>query len=462
MMINKFKILLLLLPIVLLVGCSKDFLEGPEAQDDPNRAVEVTADQLFNGIQVKTFFQQEGAVSRTLSIWMQSLGGTDRQTGALGEYVYYEEDLADEMEEFYVQGGLIDIKELVRQADAAGNRVYAGIARFYEAYNMGTASSLWGDLPYSEACTDVETPKLDDMAEIYTALQALLDDAISDLQSGERGVLLAYNPVNDVIYDSDPVKWIQACYSLKARLYMHWAKVNAGNYNLALNAARMGIAAYADNFHSVHSSELNEEFLYNVYQNQRDTYIRAGQFIIDLLKTKNDPRLPLYFDPDANGEFSGAPPGERNMDASMLSASEYLRANKSFDLLTWEETQLIIAECAFKTGDEGTALAKLNEVRRGIEQRWGFAADALGVASGLSGDALFDEIMQEKYITLFLNIEVYNDWKRTNRPLLVPYGGGDPATAIPRRLYYSDDERNTNSNIPNTSAQPRRNANDPS
>ena len=140
---------------------------------------------------------------------------------------------------------------------------------------------------------------------------------------------------------------------------------------------------------------------------------------------------------------------------------EYLRADKSLDLLSWEETMLIIAECAFNNRDEGTAISTLNQVRRGIEARYLFDTNSLGDASGLSGDELFEEIMTEKYIVLFLNIEVYNDWKRTNYPVLTPYGGGDPLIKIPRRLYYSADERNANPNIPTASEQPLRNANDP-
>ncbi|MDM7926524.1 MAG: SusD/RagB family nutrient-binding outer membrane lipoprotein [bacterium] len=449
------------LALLLMAGCSKDFLESPEVQKDPNRATEVTADQLFNGIQVKTYFLQEGSLSRTLGIWMQSLAGTDRQTGSLSEYEIVETDLADEMEEVFIQGGLVDIKELRSKTQAAGNRVYAGIAKFHEAFNIGMAASLWGDFPYSEACSDVETPKLDRQSDIYASLQALLDEAIADLESGEKGTTLASSPVNDVNYGGDARKWAAACHSPKARLYMHWAEVDPANYSRAEAEAALGIASPADNYQAKHTASLNEEFGYYTYQNQRDSYIRAGSHMVELLKADNDPRLALYFDRDGAGQYTGAAPGERNVNASMLSAAVFLNPAHSFDLLTWEETRLIQAECAFKTGDESGAAALLNEVRRGIETRWGFDAGALGDASGLTGDGLFDAVMNEKYIALFLNIEVYNDWKRTARPVLVPYGGGNPVNRIPHRIYYSNDERNANPNIPVPSAQPLRNENDP-
>ena len=66
--------------------------------------------------------------------------------------------------------------------------------------------------------------------------------------------------------------------------------------------------------------------------------------------------------------------------------------------------------------------------------------------------------MTEKYITLFQNVEVWNDYKRTCIPALVPVNG---ATAIPGRLLYGVTERQTNPNVPDVGSQPPRNANDP-
>lgn len=458
---NKKILMIFVIPVLILTACSKDFLEGPEVMDDPNRATNVTADQLFNGVQVKTFFILEGQLNRIAALWMQQLAGTSRQMNELSKYNYTESDTNDEMDDIFTDGALVDIKELRRRTEESGNRVYAGIIKFYESLLIGTAASLWGDFPYFEACTDVTTPRLDSQEDIYAALQALLDEAIADLQSGERGASLANSPANDVVFGANVDQWIRACYSLKARLYMHWAEVDAANYALALAAAQNGMASYNDNFASVHTNSLNEEFAYHTFFNQRDSYLRAGSYLIDLLIAKNDPRLSFYFDPDANGDFVGAAPGEDNDAVSNLSMDEYLAADKSLDLLSWEETQLIIAECAYKNGDEGTAVSALNQVRRGIEDRYVFEANSLGDATGLSGDELFKDIMTEKYIALFLNIETYNDWKRTNYPELVPYGGGNPQTKIPRRLFYSADERNANPNIPTSSAQPLRNANDP-
>jgi len=69
-------------------------------------------------------------------------------------------------------------------------------------------------------------------------------------------------------------------------------------------------------------------------------------------------------------------------------------------------------------------------------------------------------ILTEKYIGLFQNYEVYNDWKRTCFPNLTPasnaYNGN-----IPPRATYPVAERTANPNVPDVGSQPTRNQNDP-
>ena len=107
---------------------------------------------------------------------------------------------------------------------------------------------------------------------------------------------------------------------------------------------------------------------------------------------------------------------------------------------------MIIAESAFQLGQTGLALSALNAER----------ADA-GLTP-VAGTTLAD-IMTEKYIALFQNTEVWNDWKRTCLPALTPAQG--TTGGIPERLLYAQSERNTNPNVPLPSDQPVRNWNDP-
>jgi len=454
----KFSSLVFIIWIVLglVVGCT-DFLDDPELQKDPNRAIDVMPDQLFNAIQISQFFMQEGALARTFSIWMQQMSGTDRQLLGYGRYEITESDHDGEFNDVYQGGGLIDIRKLISKTSARGWINYRGIAKVYEALIMGTAASIWGDIPYSEAVSDIETPKLDRQADIYAAIQSLLDEAIADLQASDGG----YIPPNDLVYGGDLNKWVRFAHSLKARYYLHWGEVfDAGGtlpagytnpYQQAFNHAQEGINSNDGSFKTKHSTAEVESNTWYQFNRERDSYIRGGKFLIDLLKSRSDPRLPIYFAPDKNGEFTGSAPNDGNVDASNLS-DIFLAKDFSSDILTYEETLFIMAEAAFKLGDENTARNKLNDAMAAIEEKWGLAANSLPrYDNSYTGDALFEAIMMEKYIALFLNIEVYNDWKRTGYPKVVAFGATDYTQSpdiIHHRLPISDDERQTNPNVP--------------
>jgi hypothetical protein len=69
--------------------------------------------------------------------------------------------------------------------------------------------------------------------------------------------------------------------------------------------------------------------------------------------------------------------------------------------------------------------------------------------------------MEEKYISLFQNIEVWSDWRRTCLPTLRPALN---RPAIPGRLPYGQTEEQTNPNTPPSTEQnifTVRNPNDP-
>jgi hypothetical protein len=63
--------------------------------------------------------------------------------------------------------------------------------------------------------------------------------------------------------------------------------------------------------------------------------------------------------------------------------------------------------------------------------------------------ASLQNIIEEKYVTLFLNPEVGNDWKRTCLPSFAPAPG---TAGIPGRLPYGLTEINANPNVPSTSS----------
>jgi hypothetical protein len=163
-----------------------DFITPVES--NPNSVPEATVDQLFTGAQVVSYFLSHGGLSRIAAIWTQQMAGTDRQFATFDNYVITDADFEDEFNSLYTQGGLVDIRAGIAQAEAANRRLYAGILKIHEAYLVGLTASFYGDIPYSEAVNpDIEAPVLDDQAAVYAAVQALLDEAITDLAAGGAG-----------------------------------------------------------------------------------------------------------------------------------------------------------------------------------------------------------------------------------------------------------------------------------
>ncbi|HEX8905522.1 MAG TPA: SusD/RagB family nutrient-binding outer membrane lipoprotein, partial [Longimicrobiaceae bacterium] len=102
-----------------------------------------------------------------------------------------------------------------------------------------------------------------------------------------------------------------------------------------------------------------------------------------------------------------------------------------------------------------------------LEARYGLPAGSVHVTAGLTGAALLHEIMLQKYFALFLNMEAYNDYKRTCEPNVyagVKIGSSIETDPIPSRLLYGQSERQANSDNldePGTGNNGDRNRNDP-
>jgi hypothetical protein len=132
-------------------------------------------------------------------------------------------------------------------------------------------------------------------------------------------------------------------------------------------------------------------------------------------------------------------------------------------VITWAETQLIGAEAAFHEGGAAAAQPYLDAVR--ANRVYGETGGAPVTFPALGPvPATLQNIMEEKYVTLFLNMEVWNDYKRTCLPALAPAplaGTNVPGPSpIPGRLPYGITEINANPHTPSVSPTGQ-NANDP-
>lgn len=442
-----------------------DFITATDR--NPNAVPAATIDQLFTATQVNSFLAAEDQVNRIAAIWVQQAAGTDRQFSGIDTYVIDETVVDNEFAALYAGGGLVDLRIAQGQATTANRLVYRGILKAYEAFIVGRAASVWGDIAYSQAVsTEFSLPKLDEQAAVYASLQTLLDGAIADLQSGTGATPGAV----DLAYKGDAAKWRQAANTLKARYYIHWAEAqraggaSAANAQIAcagdciakaITAANAGISTAANDWETFHTAAATEANAWYQFFNDRSGYIAAGAFGVDTLQDRNDPRLEKLYTPNGDDVFVGSAPGENDAQASSFNIQQTTQTT----IASCSETQLIKAEAYYYQGATAQAQAALAAGVACENARYGLTGtDLIPLQAGLTGEALFAEIMFQKYWADFLTVEAYNDYKRTCYPRIQTYAG----QAIPRRLFYGQTERiSNNTNIPEPSAQPRFNDNDP-
>ncbi len=436
-------------------GCS-DFLTGTVLVNNPNNPSNATLQQSFMSVQAGVFGWQESTVPLTTCMWMQQCTGIGgRFVEQYAQYTVTDASWSFDFSSVYTGGGLIDIRRVESGARAANDRTWLGIGQVYEAFLMGSAAALWGDIPYREAVGNVATPALDPQMQIYGDVQALLDSAIVNLNA-------AVGPgpqASDLVYAGDRVKWIQAANTLKARYFMHTAEVDGATaYTAAIAAAGAGISTAANDFRTFHGSGTGEGNIWNqFFSTTFGSDVVAGKPLADIMVARSDPRLPQYFGLNQKGGYGGQDINTPVND-SLVSRLAGTRNDPLFrqPLITYAENQLILAEAKHATADDPGALINLNNAR---------AVVPLSALVGITGTALLDSIMTEKYVALFQNIESYSDYRRTCRPALAPYPTTEFGNKVPGRLFYGLAEENANPNIPSSSVQLStngfRNPNDP-
>jgi starch-binding outer membrane protein, SusD/RagB family len=504
-------------------GCN-DFLSGDGVDRDPNNITRLTRPgPLYIGIQALQSVQFEGQVARSAAEYVQQVAGNSRQQ--IGFDLYQMDQVTIDGHFFAVYGsavsvqgggGLLDIHKMQQFARAVNDSIYIGIGKVYEALVIGNAASIWGDIPYREAADSTnETPAFDPQLQVYGDMIAQLDSAILFLAAtpaapnvgppGDNAELIYLDRGGNTA--ALAAVYTQVAHSLKARYYMHQAEVDPAKYALALGEVPLGINTPANDMLWYHDQSPGGANVWWQFMGARGD-IAPGAALIEILKRRTaagvdtDERLNFYFtqaayDPTATagdevpvGFFGYRPGGSTALqtapgvysgtgspagaggpadDGGDYSLFNFIDAGVDpgdvrMPVITYAETQLIGAEAAFQVGGAGAAQPFLDAAR--ANRSYGSRAALPITFTPLAPvPATLESIMEEKYVTLFLNIEAWNDYKRTCLPALASAPAALTSTTprvdpIPGRLPYGISEVNANPNTPNMSPTGR-NANDP-
>jgi hypothetical protein len=472
-------------------GCG-DYLSGPGLSSDPNNILTLTRPGPFY-VSIQLAAPREVAVEVR---YVQQVAGIARGARSGDAYQITPAGMNDLAVAVYGGGGLLDIHKVQQLARKLGDSLYIGIAKVYQALVVGYAAGVWGDIPYRQAAdSTIPQPHFDPQLQVYGDIQAQLDSAIDVfLKATGPGNAGPSSDGSELIYGGRDAAGLRAVYtavarSLKARFFLHVAAASTAAvsgappaaYDSAFKYATAGISSTADDFlwfHEASPTGTNGWWLSNVGD------IAPGAAIVEIMKRRmiagveDTLRIAFYFRSSDGGpasaagaNFAGFRPagaivttsgGINDGSGPYSDFGTFLDQNVSDGSfrepeISYAETQLIAAEAAWHIHCPGCAVTTVAPAAQPFldaarHNRHYGSTSAGPVVFGDAPGALpasLQSIIEEKYVTLFLNPEVWSDWKRTCLPSLAPAPG---TAGIAGRLPYGLSEINGNPNVPSTSS----------
>jgi starch-binding outer membrane protein, SusD/RagB family len=457
---NHMKKFMIISMMLFLASCSKWVDDN---NTDPNAPIDADGNTMLTSIMVGNMNIQEGDLARFAGMWSGHFRGYTQQYQSYHQYSVIARNFDAAWQRIY-SGLYKNIKILKEKSAAVNNRRMLGVVQVIEANLMGTATSLWGDIPYSEAADErFPNPKFDAQSEVYKSLQTLLDSAIINLGSTSFTDFAA----QDIHFAGNMTKWIQTANTLKARYYLH-----VRDYPNALTAAQKGISTAANNFMAPHNATNRGAFnLYFQFLSlDRPNWIDAtGMYGVNLIN------------PASNRYRGNAKTVERarwnyiynNTNNVNFTVNGFFGQSTFFPLVTFAENQLILAETETRISGLTNGITRLNVYRTYMntgayittsyltagnfkyEPYTGadFAPggmENLGATTLTQERALLREILEERYVNFIGQIEGYNDLRRVfkEKDILVnvPLNFGN---AFPQRFIYPQFEIDMNTSTPN-------------
>lgn len=174
-------------------------------------------------------------------------------------------------------------------------------------------TDFYGDIPVKEAClayiSDNIKPAYDKQADIYKYMLETLDAEAQALSTA--AALVPYNwkgsndakVARDIIYSGDMNKWKKFAYSMMLRLAMRASDIDPVMAKTYAEKAIAGgvITSNADNWVIKTKDGMNSEkspfssFFEGSPSGDPERYMKLGEYFVDFLKAKADPRQKVIF-----------------------------------------------------------------------------------------------------------------------------------------------------------------------
>ncbi|MEW7279927.1 SusD/RagB family nutrient-binding outer membrane lipoprotein [Aquimarina sp. 2201CG1-2-11] len=472
----------------IITSCTEDF---EETNTDPNNPKEVDIPLIFTSGERSILYKYGRFTEGTdwdlwCGLWIQTFAGNH------GNGVNY--DLYDILPNASLwdrqYDALNDLKIVISLGTEREAWQHVGASKIISALALGTLTSQYGGIPWSEALVGSENPnpKFDTQEEIYNSMFSLLSEGIADLDKTSSIQLGAEDFVfhNSAAASNEEQlnKWKALAYALEARYRNHFSiKDPSGSATAALtavdNAKSAGFTEHAyDLVFPYEGADIYRNGYYHLFQNNQ---MIASEVFMNTLTSTNDPRKEAYWNTEATdgtvvgytGKSNGF--GTDNASYSPVGPQGFYGKETSPQLIsTHFELLFIEAEAALRSGDAERAatahnaaiIAQLNLVTpSAIEFLTSSGGDVstyqakintyiAAFADEDAGSITIEKIMTEKHKAMFtMNTESWVDVRRHNydypATLSIPTNDGKAiATEFIQRVPYPEESTNTNSNTP--------------
>ena len=435
---NIFKILTLFIGLATISSC-----DNTDLNLDPTRpgGDNVSVRAIVPAMQTQTHRNMMANGARLAGIIMQQWAGFDAQQVAFTQYNIGEGDIANLWEFGLYVGSMKDCDDIITRTTASGNLHTRGLARLYYAYNLGMATNLWGDIPFSEAFKGADnlTPAYDSQEDVYTAIISLLDGAIADLNSADPAGIFG----NLTSGPSSASDWAAVAHALKARYLLQQSKVNPGIMASVISEVNQSFTSNDGQPEFVFENTSGGRNPISAFGAERPNTMVIGPSFATLMT--GDPRQEKYMFQDGTDFLF--------YDASNADLFWAQQDSPSL-LISYAEVKFIEAEALLSTG--GNALMALQAAVTANMEYLGVPAGDITTyvnALTLTGTAQqqLETIITEKYKAFYGHnaIEAWNDYRRTGFPTLTAdangANGNNPSGIVPLRFLYPDSERLANS-----------------
>lgn len=432
------------LMLMLSVGCKK-FID---VNNDPNRPINVQEALILPAVETAISHSLQGGINAIQVQHFVQTVALNQPVPNTGTYQVINSESDGDWANAYATI-LNNLQSMITKAEADGSNAYVGIGKVLYAFTYGTATDFWGDLPFSQALGGAGNfiPGYDSQADVYTAIQQYLDEGIAALAMDSEKTPGS----DDFFYGGDLEKWTKLAYTLKARYYMHLTKApgftaseQAGK---ALAALANGMSSNDDDFKFAYPGSAGSENPWYLTFLPGSTLV-LSEHLVEGLKDKNDPRLPILIAPAAGtGLYTGRPIGEPNLGSLedySIAAGFYGGADSYNYLVNYSEALFLAAEATLIQSGVAAATPIYQDAILSHMEKLGLTAGSAAVTAYLATRGTLTDanalrlIMEEKSIANFLNHENWVDWRRTGFPILTKVPNA--LSEIPRRFLYPQSE----------------------